>query len=115
MKTPAGKECQYFYGDYYRGRNIEECRLLESASLRWSPDLCETCPVPDITLANACSHMILEPALERPFPFLRRQVRVRPYCNKTRRDGFDPSIGCGECHPLPPIFSGGDSEPDASA
>ena len=32
MRTPAGKECQYFYGDYYRGRNQEECRLLSDAT-----------------------------------------------------------------------------------
>ena len=35
MKTPAGTECKYFYGDYYRGRNHEECRLLGAA---WTID-----------------------------------------------------------------------------
>ena len=23
MRTPAGTECPYFYGDYFRGRNVE--------------------------------------------------------------------------------------------
>ena len=32
MQTPAGQECRYFYGDYYRGRNHEECRLIAATS-----------------------------------------------------------------------------------
>jgi hypothetical protein len=106
MRTPAGKECRYFYGDYYRGRNQEECRLLQSASLTWNPELCKDCPVPDILLANACPNLILQPQLERPFPFLKQRVKVKTYCTQTSRAGFDPHIGCGECHPLPPIFTG---------
>jgi hypothetical protein len=106
MRTPAGKECRYFYGDYHRGRDREECRLLESASppLTWKRSLCTSCPVPDILLANACSNLVLKPRLARPFPFISQQVEVDSYCTKTSRSGFDPHIGCGECHPLPPIF-----------
>ena len=108
MRTPAGKECRYFYGDYYRGRDHEECRLLGDASppLDWSQDLCYTCPVPEILMANACVNMVLVPTLVRPFPFVKREVRVNTYCNKTHRKGFDPHIGCGECHILPDVFSG---------
>ena len=111
MRTPAGKECRYFYGDYFRGRELEECRLLSSASppLSWNSELCDTCPVPDIQLANACAHMVLVPRLERSFPFGKRRVRVRSYCTKTLRDGFDPHIGCGECHRLPSAFTGEDT------
>jgi len=107
MRTPAGKECRYFYGDYYRGRKNEECRLLGNASppLPWRPSLCSTCPVPEILLANACEHMLLEPSLGRSFPFLKQVVQIRAYCEKTNRAGFDPHIGCGECHPLPSIFT----------
>lgn len=107
MRTPAGKECRFFYGDYYRGREHEECRLLDSASppLPWNRDMCRSCPVPDILRANACSNLVLEPRLERPFPFLKRQVRVKSYCIRTGREGFDPHIGCGECHLLPSIFT----------
>jgi len=110
MKTPAGKECRFFYGDYYRGREHEECRLLQSASppLPWKPELCFTCPVPDILLANACPHMILEPRLVRPFPFIKQKVQVTAFCDKTLRSGFDPHIGCGECHGLPSVFTEAD-------
>jgi len=107
MRTPAGKECRYFYGDYYRGREHEECRLLnaENPSLPWKPNLCFICPVPAILQANACSHLQLQPSLARPFPFIKQEVRVKPYCQKTNRSGFDPHIGCGECHPLPDVFT----------
>jgi len=106
MRTPAGKECRYFYGDYYRGRNRQECRLLAAANppLMWKADLCLACPVPGILLANACSNLVLEPRLERPFPFLKQQVKVQASCLKTGQRGFDPHVGCGECHTLPEIF-----------
>lgn len=102
MKTPAGIECSYFYGDYYRGRHHEECRLLGGA---WRADLCRTCPVPAIGRANACEHMRLRARLHRPLVAgLQRRVRVEAYCERTGRAGFDPHIGCGECHPLPSVF-----------
>jgi hypothetical protein len=53
--------------------------------------------------------MKLEPRLERPFPFIKRQVKVKTFCSKTERKGFDPHIGCGECHPLPSVFTGDNS------
>jgi hypothetical protein len=110
MKTPAGKECRYFYGDYHRGRNHEECRLLSSsaAPLDWKPELCFSCPVPGILLANACEWMTLKPRLVRTIPFLKKEVRVDSYCSKTHQSGFDPHIGCGECHSIPSIFNNKD-------
>ncbi len=107
MRTPAGKECRYFYGDYYRGRKNEECRLLADASppLAWNPALCTGCPVPEIVLANACDHLHLTPGIKRSLPFFKPQVQVSAFCVKTDRSGFDPHIGCGECHPLPPAFT----------
>jgi hypothetical protein len=102
MKTPAGSECKYFYGDYYRGRDHEECRLLGAA---WKPELCRTCPVPAIGRANACETMHLRGEVVRPLAAgFQKRVKVTAYCDKTGRSGFDPHIGCGECHPVPPIF-----------
>lgn len=107
METPAGKECRFFFGDYYRGRNHEECRLLLATSppQNWTPDLCYTCPVPEIQLANACPEMVLEGRVERPFPYIKKQVTIQAYCKKSLRKVDEPKIGCGECHPLPPIFT----------
>jgi len=102
MKTPAGTECNYFYGDYYRGRNREECRLVGPS---WTRNLCQTCPVPSILRANACEFMKLHAEVSRPMAaVLKRRVKVSTFCEKTQRKGFDPHIGCGECHPLPPVF-----------
>jgi hypothetical protein len=102
VKTPAGSECKYFFGDYYRGRDREECRLLGSA---WKPALCRTCPVPSILLANACEFMRLRGEVTRPITAgFQPRVKVSTYCEKTGRSGFDPHIGCGECHPFPSIF-----------
>lgn len=115
MRTPAGKECRYFYGDYYRGRNHEECRLLKDAGVSWQPRLCATCPVPGILQANACEHMVLTPKVQRPFLIMPAQVQINAYCRKTRRHVDQPQIGCGECHPLPPIFTGEPGDPDITA
>ena len=106
MRTPAGKECRFFYGDYYRGRSHEECRLLGDASpaLPLKPALCSTCPVPEILIANACEYMQLVPRLGRSLPFLKQRVEVSAHCQKTNRSGFDPHVGCGDCHPIPSIF-----------
>lgn len=106
MRTPSGIDCPHFYGDYFRGRSVEECRLLKAAGQTWTPDLCKTCPVPGITRANACEHLQLHPTVARPLSamFLRR-VQIHAFCAKTNRAVKEPHIGCGECHPLPPIFN----------
>lgn len=102
MKTPVGKECPHFYGDYFRGRNIEECRLLKAAGQAWSPDLCNSCSVPSISMANSCEFMKLHVKIGRPLSaaFMRR-VQVQAFCEKSQRTVNEPHIGCGECHALP--------------
>lgn len=105
MRTPAGKECKYFYGDYYRGRNIEECRLLQASGERWTPDLCKTCLVPGIQLANACEYLQLRGKVIRPLTAVfQRRVQVSAFCEKTKRHVSEPHVGCGECHQLPFTF-----------
>jgi hypothetical protein len=105
MRTPAGKDCSYFYGNYFRGRNEEHCRLLQASSERWSRDLCATCPVPAIQQANACEFMKLHGTVRRPIlALLQRRVQVSTFCEKVRSPVAEPQIGCGECHPLPSGF-----------
>ena len=105
MRTPAGKECKYFYGNYFRGRSTEECRLLQTANERWSRDLCSTCPVPDLLRANACEFLQLRGAVTRPVAAaFQRRVQISAYCEKVKRRVPEPQIGCGECHPLPAEF-----------
>ena len=105
MRTPAGKECSYFYGDYYRGRHFEECRLLKTAGEQWKPSLCQTCPVPGIQLANACQFMELRAKVARPLgAAFQRRVQVSAFCTKSEWDVQEPHVGCGECHTVPFTF-----------
>jgi hypothetical protein len=106
MKTPAGVECPYFYGDYYRGKQQEECRLIgeQSGSQKWTADLCRTCPVLEIKRANACPSMILTPVVRKKFLVGKRNVTVTAFCTKSNSAVKVPEIGCGICHPLSDIF-----------
>lgn len=106
MRTPAGFDCRFFYGNYFRGRNVEECRLIGSAAPpnHWTSKLCNTCPVPGILRANACPNLVLEGQVERRFFGLSKNVKVTAFCTKTAGPVKEPAIGCGQCHPLPPVF-----------
>lgn len=107
MRTPSGVECSYFYGNYFRGRQDEECRLIgnEPAPNNWTPSLCASCPVPGILLANACLDLVLQGNVNKGFLGFKKQVEVTAFCTKTQRDVSEPAIGCGECHPLPAVFT----------
>lgn len=108
MRTPAGFECSFFFGDYYRGKNREECRLIGNAAPphQWTRDLCKTCPVPGIQRANSCLDMDLTAQVKRQFLGFYKNVEVKAFCKKSNQDVADPFIGCGECHDLPDIFIG---------
>ena len=96
MKTPAGLECRFFYGDYHRGRHVEACRLLEESLEPWQPSLCGRCPVPTILQANACPNLILYGQIERRLRFCKR-VRIVALCQHTGDIAREPKAGCGRC------------------
>ena len=103
MRIPTtGEECPYFYGDYYRGREHEECRLLGNSN--WTQKYCETCPVPGIVRANSCPNMVLTGEIKSGFLGIGKGVKVSAYCTKTHRDVSNPHVGCGECHPIIDLF-----------
>ncbi len=99
MRTPAGKDCPYYYEDYYRGRSTQECHLLarRGDSLPWGPRTCAICPLPAIVQANHCPHMALKARLVRRW--LRRQVVVTATCTRYQVEVKNPYVGCGHCHP----------------
>lgn len=107
MRTPAGFECRYFYGNYFRGRNTEECRLIGNAAApnHWTRDLCKTCPVPAILRANACPNIVLEGKVTGGIFGHFRRVRVSAFCTRANQTVAEPEIGCGLCHPLDSIFT----------
>jgi len=100
LKTPYGKECKFFYGDYFRGRNFEECRLLNQPGQKrqWQRSLCKDCPVPDILRANACPHMVISGSINKRFLLLGTSVKVHAYCLKSKDIVKNPKTGCGQCH-----------------
>lgn len=107
MRTPAGFECRYFYGNYFRGRNTEECRLIGNAAPphHWTRDLCNKCPVPGIIRANACPNLILEGNVAGGFLGFFRRVQVSATCTRSGKPVAEPEVGCGLCHPLDSIFT----------
>ena len=100
MITPAGAECRYYYADYYRGRDSQECRLIAQnrASEPWRPALCKSCPVPGILRANACPNLVLEGRVERRLLGLAHRVAASAVCSKHLVKVDAPHVGCGHCH-----------------
>lgn len=100
MKTPAGKECKYFFGDYHRGKNTEECRLINvnGDSPPWEPAFCHVCPVPDILRQNACPNLVLDAMAKSGFLGFGRKVEANGWCSEYFLDVDNPAIGCGHCH-----------------
>jgi len=105
MRTPAGKECRFYYSDYFRGRETQECRLIERNPQggQWHAKLCNGCPVPDILRQNACPNLVLEGRVEKTFLGLRESVRVYAVCAQHRVEVDKPVVGCGHCHEIPAV------------
>lgn len=102
MKTPYGQECKFYYADFFRGNNTEECRLLENnpETERWFPALCQTCPVPEILRANQCPHLHLYARVGKTMFGLSKRVEVEGFCDVSFSDVRDPRVGCGQCHEI---------------
>jgi hypothetical protein len=99
MRTPAGKECRFYYENFHRGRSEQECRLLlnNSRSPEWRPNDCARCPVPDILWANSSPDLVLEATISRGILGLNRRVEVRAFCSRHLVDVARPEVGCPEC------------------
>jgi hypothetical protein len=104
MRTPYGADCKHYYADFNRGRNTQECRLPRRDSEKWSPNLCQTCPVPKILLANACPHLYLVGKIDRGILGIGRKMNVDAACPKSASPVTEPAVGCGHCHDdTPPL------------
>jgi hypothetical protein len=106
MRTPAGFECPFFYGNYFRGRSHEECRLIGDAAppRNWTPKLCNSCPIPGIIRANSCPNIVFEADVQQMLFGLKKQVKIKAFCRVSQKYVDEPEIGCGQCHPIPPVF-----------
>lgn len=98
MRTPAGKECRFYYEDFNRGRHRQECRLIVSSTKsRWRPDDCKRCVVPEILWANASDTLQLTARINQGVLGVGRHIDVRAECTKHECIIEDPYIGCQHC------------------
>ncbi|MCB0154481.1 MAG: hypothetical protein KDF65_06750 [Anaerolineae bacterium] len=99
MKTPAGKECKYYYGDFHRGRNVQACRLIERNrdSQPWQPHLCQSCPVPEILRANRSGMLKLDGKVVKKFFGFKQEIEVEGWCSECFTVVPDPKRGCPIC------------------
>jgi len=100
MRTPAGKECIHYHEDFHRGRNVQECRLINENpdSLRWKILDCARCHVPEILDANASQYLSLKLTIKPKILGLGRQIEVVASCIKHRISIDDPYVGCPKCN-----------------
>ena len=100
MKTPAGKECPQYYADFFRGRDVQECRLAlrNTKSAPWHPHDCTKCPVPDIVRANASETMRLILTIKPGILGFGRHNEVQAFCEKHDIPIDNPYVGCPKCN-----------------
>jgi hypothetical protein len=97
MRTPAGRECSYYYEDFNRGAEITRCRVRRGrGSDGWRPRQCGRCPVPEIEAANGnpCLDLTLT-VRGRPLG-LPARFSVEAWCT-AHGPVDDPYVGCLEC------------------
>lgn len=123
MRTPAGKECKFYYADFNRGRNLQECRLIKANpdSLPWQPSTCTACPVPDILYANSSPNLELQLSIRPRLLGLGRKLHLEASCVKHRIPVADPYVGCPQCNAERPgldafiqALEQGDNDPSKS-
>ena len=90
--------CRYFFGDYFRGKNQESCRLIEANPNNqrpWRRKLCDSCPVPGLLIASNTRDLLLQAEVKRKF--LSDGVEVTfAICAKHMVELSDPRY-CPEC------------------
>ena len=96
MSKPV--DCPYYFADYFRGRDVEKCRLIERNPENrrpWHRSLCNSCPVPGILKRTTCRHLALEGSVERKLGILDR-VSVFAVCTEHIDELKDPTR-CPAC------------------
>ena len=97
MATHTPVNCRYYYADYFRGRDHEECRLLtrNPDSRPWRRSLCDSCPVPDILISTNCKEIALEATVVKKWGIM-EPVEVYAICAKHYVE-LDNPRHCPEC------------------
>lgn len=98
MKTPAGMDCAFYYEDFRRGAEVQECRAERAPrSAEWRPCDCGRCAVPRILVANGSALLRLVIDIRPGVLGVGRRVDVTASC---ARHGAiaDPYVGCPVCN-----------------
>ncbi|PJF42243.1 MAG: hypothetical protein CUN55_10285 [Phototrophicales bacterium] len=99
MRTPSGRLCDYYYEDFHRGRNVQECRIPKGErSVPWQPEYCTKCPIPDILRANASPNLELTLTIRSIWLGFGRKMLVEAWCRKHDIPISDPYVGCKICN-----------------
>jgi len=96
MNKPVS--CRYFYGDYFRGTEKEDCRLLAASPQNqrsWKRGHCDSCPVPALLIGSNSRDLLLEAAVQRKF--LREQVEVTFAVCARHMLELDNPLYCPKC------------------
>jgi hypothetical protein len=101
MILPDGRDCKFFYANYYRGRNFEECRALTSQEDKreWKIAFCDACPLPDYLRNNSCENIVYSVFVAKSL--FKKKIKVKAWCQLVHEPVDDPNIGCGHCHRTP--------------
>jgi hypothetical protein len=106
MRTPDGQDCGFYYEDFHRGRNVQECRATKhEKSAPWTPKDCARCPVPKILLANSSLHLALSLRISRGVLGMGQKVEASAFCEKHNQPIENPYIGCTACNAERPGLS----------
>lgn len=99
MITPAGSECAFYYQDFARGANRQECRAqYHPKSAAWQPSDCARCPVPEILAANGSPYLELRLSIHAGMLGVGRRIEVDVWCSAHGPITTDPLVGCVECN-----------------
>lgn len=99
MQTPAGEYCKFYYEDFHRGRDIQECRAPKTPqSGPWMPKDCAKCPIPKILRANSSPNMEIQITIRRPILGLGHKVLVTATCTQHNIKIANPYTGCPQCN-----------------
>lgn len=98
MRTPAGAECTFYYEDFARGLERQECRAPKApGSAKWRPADCAGCPVPPILGANGSPYLELLLNVRPGLLGIGRRVAVTARCS-LHGTVSDPIAGCVACN-----------------
>jgi hypothetical protein len=99
MVNPSGAECAFYYEDFQRGSDRQECRAAKNPrSAVWQPSDCKNCPVPAILAANGSPYLELSIFINPRKLIIGRRVTAEAWCSLHGPIDGDPHVGCPECN-----------------